>query len=343
MEDLSLISHGRQRYPNIVRILFFADESKYPELCAASYNKSTLKVNEPQGVALIWNMYLEAAPEFIFHTESELTSLCFSPFHPNLLIGGSYSGQIVMWDTRAKSHPVLKSWPTKGGHSHPVYCLQTVGTQQANSLISASTDGTVCTWSFDILAAPQDTLQLTKQQSRTNEVSITAMDFLANDATTFLVGTEEGKIYQGNRLERSDGQSGLSDVVYAGHSASVSGLHCHPSGGEVDFGDLFLSSGCDWNVSLWRSKVRSKHDNTIQELNLRNLQSKPNSIGASYERLCNFGESDDVVWDVSWSPSHPSLFATACGTGRLDVWNIAADTEVYNALYQTLSDVTYTG
>ncbi len=33
-----------------------------------------------------------------------------------------------------------------GGHSYPVYALQHVGTQNANQLISVSTDGKICIW-----------------------------------------------------------------------------------------------------------------------------------------------------------------------------------------------------
>lgn len=79
----------------------------------------------------------------------------FSKFHPNYVIGGTYSGQIVLWDTRAKSLPVLKTPLSAGGHTHPVYSLEMVGTQNAHNLITASTDGFVCSWQLDMLAQPQ--------------------------------------------------------------------------------------------------------------------------------------------------------------------------------------------
>lgn len=39
-------------------------------------------------------------------------------------------------------------------HAYPVYCLDVVGTQNANNLISASTDGRVCSWAHDMLSEP---------------------------------------------------------------------------------------------------------------------------------------------------------------------------------------------
>lgn len=79
----------------------------------------------------------------------------FSEFHPTLVIGGTYSGQIVLWDMRSKSLPVLKTPLSASGHTHPVYSMQMVGTQNAHNLITASTDGLICSWQLDMLAQPQ--------------------------------------------------------------------------------------------------------------------------------------------------------------------------------------------
>ncbi len=87
--------------------------------------------------------------------QSDVLSVTFSPFHPSLVFGGTYSGQILLWDTRAKQLPVLKSPLSISGHTYPVYDMQVVGTQNAHNLISTSTDGLVCSWLTDMLAQPQ--------------------------------------------------------------------------------------------------------------------------------------------------------------------------------------------
>lgn len=128
----------------------------------------------------------------------------FSKFHPNYIIGGTYSGQIVLWDTRAKSLPVLKTPLSAGGHTHPVYSIEMVGTQNAHNLISASTDGFVCSWQLDMLAQPQDYLELLhSSHNKTDEVSVTCLGFPDNETTAFWAGTEEGNIYQANRYDRA--------------------------------------------------------------------------------------------------------------------------------------------
>lgn len=44
--------------------------------------------------------------------------------------------------------------------------------------------------------------------------------------------------------------------------------------------------------------------------------------------MYSFEDNGDYVYDVAWSPSHPALFASVDGSGRLDLWNLNQDTEV---------------
>jgi WD40 repeat protein len=90
-----------------------------------------------------------------FFLQSVVLRASFSKFHPNLIVGSTYTGQIVLWDTRAKSQPVQRTPLTEKGHAHPVYALSTVGVQSAHNLITASTDGMVCAWQLDMLTNPQ--------------------------------------------------------------------------------------------------------------------------------------------------------------------------------------------
>lgn len=44
--------------------------------------------------------------------------------------------------------------------------------------------------------------------------------------------------------------------------------------------------------------------------------------------LYSFEHNSDYVFDVSWSPIHPALFACVDGLGNFDLWNLNCDTEV---------------
>ncbi|KAG0276911.1 hypothetical protein BGZ95_006860 [Linnemannia exigua] len=289
--------------------------TKHPELLVSAYNKNPLAVNEPDGIVCVWNIHLADRPEFVFHSQSDVLTVRFSDFHPNLIIGGTYSGQILLWDTRAKSLPVLKTHLSVGGHTHPVYALDMVGTQNAHNLISVSTDGTMCSWQLDMLAQPQETLALDyPSHTITDEVAVTTLGFPDGETNAFWVGTEEGNVYQANRYARAGSQAGINTAYsYKGHFGPITGLHFHPLFGPMDFSDLYLTSSVDWTVKLWRKRTHPK-------------PATPDN--AVVHPLYSFETADDYVYDVKWSPTHPAIFGTVEGSGKFEVWNLNLDTEV---------------
>nr|CAG4644687.1 EOG090X03UT [Leptodora kindtii] len=273
---------------------------QFPELLVASYHNNEDQPNDPDGVCLVWNTrFKKSTPEYIFHCQSPVLSCCFARFHPNLILGGTYSGKIVLWDNRnPKRTPVQRSPLSASAHTHPVYCLSVVGTQNSHSLISISTDGKMCSWSLDMLAQPQETLDLQQRQSRAVAATCMAFNQPQSDINNFIVGSEEGTIYSACR---HGPRSGIVDT-YEGHQGPIRGLDCHNSHGPIDFSHLFLTSSVDWTVKLWSMK-----------------ENKP---------LYSFEDNGDYVYDVAWSPIHPAVFATVDGMGRLDIWNLNQDTEV---------------
>lgn len=280
-------------------ITSFDWSSQFPELLVASYNNNEDSPHDPDGVCLVWNMkFKKTTPEYIFHCQSAVMSSCFAKFHPNLVIGGTYSGQIVLWDNRSnKRTPVQRSPLSAAAHTHPVYCVQVVGTQNAHNLVSISTDGKFCSWSLDMLSAPQDSMEL-NQQKQSRPVAVTCLTFPYGDFNNFVVGSEEGAIYTACR---HGSKAGILDM-FEGHQGPVTGIDAHNAQGQIDFSHLFLTSSFDWTVKLWSLK-----------------ENKP---------LYSFEDNGDYVYDLCWSPVHPSLFACVDGMGRLDIWNLNNDTEL---------------
>ncbi|XP_067843629.1 cytoplasmic dynein 1 intermediate chain 2-like isoform X3 [Heptranchias perlo] len=274
---------------------------QYPELLVASYNNNEDVPHEPDGVALVWNMkFKKTTPEYVFHCQSSVMSASFARFHPNLVVGGTYSGQIVLWDNRSnKRTPVQRTPLSAAAHTHPVYCVNVVGSQNAHNLISVSTDGKICSWSLDMLSQPQDSMELMHKQSKA--VAVTCMSFPLGDVNNFVVGSEEGSVYTACR---HGSKAGISEI-FDGHQGPITGIHYHTAAGPADFSHLFVTSSFDWTVKLWTTK-----------------NNKP---------LYSFEDNADYVYDVMWSPTHPALFACVDGMGRLDLWNLNNDTEVPTA------------
>ncbi|XP_053189989.1 cytoplasmic dynein 1 intermediate chain 1 isoform X2 [Scomber japonicus] len=274
---------------------------QYPELLVASYNNNEDAPHEPDGVALVWNIkFKKNTPEYIFHCQSPVVSVGFARFHPNLVVGGTYSGQIVLWDNRShRRTPVQRTPLSAAAHTHPVYCVNVVGTQNANNLITVSTDGRMCSWSLDMLSQPQETMELVYNKSK--PVAVTGMAFPTGDVNNYVVGSEEGTVYTASR---HGSKAGICEM-FEGHQGPVTGISCHNAVGTVDFSHLFITSSFDWTVKLWSTK-----------------HNKP---------LYSFEDNADYVYDVMWSPVHPALFAAVDGMGRLDLWNLNNDTEVPTA------------
>jgi len=290
---------------------------KYPELVLASYTKNPSAPHDPDGIVQVWNQHLHDRPEFLFHAQSDILTAKFSPFHPNLIIGGTYSGQVLLWDTRAKTAAVQKTPLTGSGHSHPVYSVDIVGTQNANNIISVSTDGALCVWSVDMLSQPQESLTLTTPPpNKFEDLAPTTMAFPQADPTYFLVGSEEGPIYPCHRYDRAGAKAGVdSRVSYKGHAAPVMSVDFHPARGPVDLGDLVLSSSLDWSVKLWKVRAPAATSTIVE------------SAGTAIPPLLDFVR-EDVVYDAAWSPVRPGVFALVDGAGSLELWDITVETEI---------------
>lgn len=297
-----------------------------PELLLASYTKSANAVHAAQGLALVWNAHMISRPEYTFTATSDILTARFSPYHSKLVLGGTYSGQVCLWDMRQRSHdgaPVQRTplAGERGGHAHPIYSVAVVGTQNASSIVSVSTDGTTCAWSLDMLSKPQEYLELTLppgRNARTEDVAPTCISFPRADPTYFLAGTEDGNIVPVHRYDRAGAKAGVDQrIIYRGHAAPVTGLDFHPSKGKIDLGDLAISSSLDWSVKIWRARPPS---NAVSATSV--------GTGLQLEQPLLDIMREDVVYDVKWSPVKPSVFGCVDGAGWLDVFDVNVNGEV---------------
>lgn len=276
-------------------------------------------------------MHLHSRPEYTFHNTSDILTAQFSPFHPSLIIGGSYSGQVLLWDTRSRTPLPVQQTPltgaSTGGHTHPIYSISLVGTQNANNIISCSTDGVVCGWTVDMLSLPQEYLEVTTPPpSKTEDLSPTCMSFPSSDPTSFIVGTEEGTIYPCHRYDRAGAKAGVDTRLrYRGHTAPVMSLDFHPAKGPVDLGDLILSSALDWTVKLW--KTRAPSSTSVAASTTSSILNPNTSNEQVVEPLLEMSR-EDVVYDARWSPHKPGVFSSVDGAGNVEVWDLTIDTEV---------------
>ena len=101
---------------------------------------------------------------------------------------------------------------------------------------------------------------------------------------------------------------------FEGHAAPITSIALHPgksmsdskanAGVLGDMSELMLSSSMDWTIKLWYPKNQYR-DTPIY----------------------TFESGQEYIYDVKWSPVHPSVFASVDGDGFIDLWDINRDVE----------------
>jgi dynein intermediate chain, cytosolic len=186
-------------------------------------------------------------------------------------------------------------------------------------LVTSSTDGRVNFWSLANLRDPAESINVGES------VSCFAA---APESESLLMGDENGALHaissasqsaSGQRTSRRHVkklETTDADGENHGHYGMVTSLstkYLKPSattraaglskGFLRGIGGLVLSSGVDWTVKLW---APAYSDRPLISL-----------VSHSY----------DYMSDVAWSPTHPSLFATASSNGTVGLWNLASSFE----------------
>jgi dynein intermediate chain len=228
--------------------------NKFPEILLAGYSKSDeSNVNDPHGLVMLWSLALRKKPEYQFTCQSELTKVMLHPFNPKLILGATHTGQILVWDTRGKQLPIMKTPPGGKYHSHPIYCLAITGSSSNSSIVSISNDGILCTWSphnlnkatkrielkakkkkvYQDLDSTSDTLtsSLTKSSNinstHTDEFGVICMATQENDSNNVFIGTDDSEIYQISAHQSNDRAENIVES-YRHHTGPILSLDMHP-------------------------------------------------------------------------------------------------------------------
>lgn len=190
--------------------------------------------------------------EYQVTTTTNILNVQFSKFQSNIIFGTGYNGKIFSWNLESdSSNPYLASSANTMNHSYPVFALNQIS-ENNGTLITASTDGKVCTWNTSMLAKPiSPPIELKAPKSvslRFDELAPKSVINLANDHGYVIIGCEDGNIYRVKRFDNkvSTNTDDLFERIYQKHNGPISSLD-----NSIEFPNLFVSSSFDWTVSLW--------------------------------------------------------------------------------------------
>lgn len=130
-------------------------------------------------------------------------------------------------------------------------------------------------------------------------MNVSCCQFPQGDVNKYYVGSLNGAIYK-NVIHNTAVDK---IVMYDEHEGPISSVSINNPNSECQaLSGLVLSSSFDWTVKLW-------------------------SANDGKESIRTFEHSDDYVYDVSWNPSNPSVFATVNNEGSMDLFDLTRDME----------------
>uniref|UniRef100_A0A087XWB9 Dynein, axonemal, intermediate chain 2b n=1 Tax=Poecilia formosa TaxID=48698 RepID=A0A087XWB9_POEFO len=238
----------------------------------------------------IWDLEKPNYPEMALKPESPLVCLDYNPKDPHTLLGGSYGGQIVLWDTRRGSQPVEYS-SLEHTHRDPVYKIIWLQSKTGTDAFSASTDGQILWWDVRKLSEPTERLVLdpSREGNLDQALGAISLEFEPTMPTKFMVGTEQGMVVSCNRKAKTPAEKIV--CTYEGHHGPIYAIQRNPF-----FPKNFLTVG-DWTARIWSEDI------------------KESSIMWTKYQM-------SYLMDACWSPVRPSVFLTVKMEGVLDIWDL---------------------
>lgn len=313
----------------------------HPELFLAAYVLQEDGLVDQDGQVLVWNTHMTGRPEYTFTSQSAVMTAQFHPTNPKLIIGGTRSGLLVVWDCREKHAPVFRSSLARG-HTHPVFALATVPVaNRLHNVVSLSNDGLVCTWSDSNLGEPLREEALADRKNTTaaaaarinksslpsssfyDEVLTTCFDFAGNDVNQMYLGADEGVIYKPSWSSTAEKDGGLEE--WPAHDGPVTALRFHPASSSSATAAATISGA----AAAGEPSVRRVHGGLMSSefgdlFVTSSFDSTVKLWGTKGARtpLLTLEAARDYVYDVQWSPSHPAVLASGDGAGSLHFWNL---------------------
>ena len=282
---------------------------KYTELLLTSYTKPKAILSEKNGLINLWSLALRDFPEFILTSQAEITSSIFHTYTPKLIIGGTFAGQVLLWDTRGKEIPIMKTPLGVIGDSHnsPIVGLGVVGTTISNQIISVS-NGIICLWSLSNLSKPIKKIELKHDDNnyQIKEIGVLCMGMQNYENNNLLIGSDDNSIYQ-ITLHANENEENNKNLVasFKAHEGPIYSVTPHPGDpfNTYNFSQLFLSSSADWTTRLW-------------------------SKGQVDNPLIVIDNNEDSIYCSKWCPTNASVIACGDGGGNVDFYNFNKDLEV---------------
>ncbi|GIL81731.1 hypothetical protein Vretimale_1322 [Volvox reticuliferus] len=300
------------------------------------------------GALCTWNLAREeinsTRPDQRIDTDTCLMSCAFHPTHPALIAGGTFNGELYVWDLslegdlqRGRSDVLLDV-----RHMEPIlnitwqYNLTDAakyGTKdKAYRLVTLGADGRVLTWLWHKLEAPIYGYQLLfpqpgidrrfvwggacmcfQREPRGASTASGGRGIGGEAAGTFLVGTEGGKIFKCYNDANDTNTKEFSRAVAAGERVELR-TPVRDAGYAPHAGAVF---GVDCSPFQRELFLTTSTDGSVRLYS--SLRMQP---------LLHLEPTSSYLFAVQWSPFRPLVFAAAAADGCVYMYDLVRNHEV---------------
>lgn len=287
-----------------------------PDAFISAYTTGSRVLDGLEGKVDVWSMS-RSSPERSLGCQSAATACAFSPCEPWLIAAGTRCGQVAYWDLRSASRMPAHRSPLDGRcpHAGAVNFLRV----DRDQIITAAEDGTVAAWAPGQLERPVEQDAILDDHKRPWPLSALDGPIDDGDFLGFLAATDDGRLRRVTLFTSTSDRRQLESP----HFGCITSLAAHPSA-RAEASDarlhdanglrrkLFLSTCFDWSAAVWAA-----------DRPILTLDHGPHNYLAH----------------ADWSPTNPTLFATAAADGVLRFWTLGSpDPLVPSATFKASND-----
>jgi WD40 repeat protein len=183
---------------------------------AVAYGKQNHSSMSFQGCVSVWGVFRREMnskkPSKNIEVGSSVTCLKFHPTEPSILAGGTFIGQIFLWDVYSDEPEKCNSRADEYFHRESITQLRWITQPQYGSfkfihnIISCSYDGKILVWDpANKLEHPvRGHLLARKKKGAGGLVGGTSFDVNCSDKSMFVIGTEGGTLSFSERVSSGD-------------------------------------------------------------------------------------------------------------------------------------------
>jgi hypothetical protein len=309
---------------------------------AVSYGRiDTTAWCQQKGYACVWHFLGavdEGKPNVTLEADSYITALAFHPTKPSLLAGGTYNGEVLLWNLTEEGAKPMSSVGFSMGPREPLSQLQWVqDLREARDshryvLCTASADGKILFWSptnkFKEAISGYEV-----HNKKRAVVGVQSLSFVSGGIGGFgqhtvpgvesvmLLGLESGDVFRtkpGNSMQAAaaanqpaaSGFSVLEVDHFEAHLGPVQSVDCSPF-----FRNLFLTCSSDGAVRLY---------STLERAHLAVLEPTQ--------------ETKHFLYAAEFSPSRPSVFAAVSRNSQMYIYDLAESRATPSAVVDVGTD-----